>query len=60
MSGQSNVVYWLEAHGIEPDPPLVEDIFACCKQRDRLLSEQEVMERVRAWRGEASATTPVP
>ncbi len=44
MSGQSNVVFWLEEHGIEPRPALVEAVFRRAKESDRLLSEKEILE----------------
>jgi len=44
MSGKSNVVFWLEKHGIEPVDELVEKIFARAKQADRLLTEAELRE----------------
>jgi 2-isopropylmalate synthase len=42
MSGQSNVVHWLESHGIAPDQALVESIFGEAKRSDRLLTEAEI------------------
>jgi len=44
MSGKSNVVFWLEKHGVAPDDGLVDRIFARAKQADRLLTEAEVIE----------------
>jgi 2-isopropylmalate synthase len=44
MSGKSNVIYWLEKHGLKPSDELVEKIFARAKQADRLLKEEEIME----------------
>jgi 2-isopropylmalate synthase len=49
MSGQSNVAYWLEAHGIATEPDLVEQIFAACKNADRLLTEEEITAIVDTW-----------
>jgi 2-isopropylmalate synthase len=46
MSGESNVVYWLERHGIQPRPELVKAIFDAAKQRTTLMSEKEVMQIV--------------
>ena len=43
MSGESNVVYWLEQRGIEPRPELVKTIFDAAKQRDGLLTEAEIL-----------------
>ena len=43
MSGKSNVIFWLERHGIEPTDELVERIFARAKQADRVLTEAEIV-----------------
>jgi isopropylmalate/homocitrate/citramalate synthase len=43
MSGESNVTYWLEQHGLDPRPDLVKAIFDEAKQRKGLLSEAEVL-----------------
>jgi 2-isopropylmalate synthase len=43
MSGQSNVVFWLEEHGISADPELVHAIFARCKDTPRVLTNEEVL-----------------
>jgi 2-isopropylmalate synthase len=48
MSGQSNVIYWLESRNIEPDPSLVVAIFNECKRSERVLTEGEVQELVAA------------
>jgi 2-isopropylmalate synthase len=47
MSGVSNVVYWLVEHGIEPDDRLVAEIFRAAKERDRVLTDDEVMQIVK-------------
>jgi 2-isopropylmalate synthase len=44
MSGVSNIVYWLHEHGIEPNDHLVEEIFRAAKERNRVLSDDEVLE----------------
>lgn len=44
MSGKSNVVFWLEKHGLEPSDELVEKIFARAKHADRVLAEAELLE----------------
>jgi len=44
MSGMSNIVYWLHAHGIEPLPHLVEEILRAAKERNRVLSDDEILE----------------
>lgn len=43
MSGESNVIFWLEEHSIEPKPELVKAVLAAAKQRNGLLSEADVM-----------------
>jgi 2-isopropylmalate synthase len=47
MSGESNVVYWLEQRGIEPSPELVRAIVDRAKSGNRLLDEGEVYEMVK-------------
>jgi 2-isopropylmalate synthase len=44
MSGVSNVVYWLKQHGIEPSDRLVEEIFRAAKERNRILTDDELQE----------------
>jgi len=43
MSGESNVVFWLEERGIQSRPDLVKAIFDAAKRRDGLLSEAEIL-----------------
>jgi isopropylmalate/homocitrate/citramalate synthase len=43
MSGKSNVIYWLEEHGMQAGNDVVERIFAAAKQSDRLLEEHEIL-----------------
>jgi 2-isopropylmalate synthase len=50
MSGESNVVFWLQQRGIEPSPDLVKQIFDLAKRTDRLLRDAEVHAVVEAWR----------
>jgi 2-isopropylmalate synthase len=42
MSGESNVVYWLEQRGIDPRAELVRAIIERAKQGNRLLDEAEI------------------
>ena len=42
MSGKSNVIYWLESHGVEPTEERVERIFAAAKLSNRLLADGEI------------------
>ncbi|MCM2258191.1 MAG: LeuA family protein [Vicinamibacteria bacterium] len=47
MSGVSNVVHWLLERELEPAPKLVEEILRAAKERDRVLSEDEVLQIVK-------------
>src|SRR5436309_6327750 len=42
MSGESNVIYWLESHGIEATRERIDRILADAKASDRLLNEEEL------------------
>jgi len=42
LSGKSNVLFWLERHGIPADDALVNRIFDAAKQSSRVLTESEV------------------
>jgi 2-isopropylmalate synthase len=42
MSGQSNVIFWLQAHGVEPQPDLIDEILTQAKSADRVLSDREI------------------
>ncbi|MHC4429410.1 MAG: LeuA family protein [Planctomycetota bacterium] len=42
MSGRSNVVFWLQEKGIEPEDERVDRIFDAAKQSDRLLEDDEI------------------
>src|SRR6202790_3874660 len=44
MSGKSNVLFWLERHGIPSDDALVNRIFDAAKQSARVLTESEVQD----------------
>jgi len=44
MSGESNVVYWLQERGIEAAPDLVKEIFQKAKDSATTLVESEVLE----------------
>ena len=48
MSGKSNVLYWLERHGIAVKDDLVERIYQRAKQSDHTLSEAEILQCVEA------------
>jgi len=42
MSGKSNVIFWLESHGVEPTEERVDRIFGAAKESKRLLSDREI------------------
>ena len=42
LSGRSNVIYWLERHGVEPREDLVDRVFQAAKQASRVLTEEEI------------------
>jgi 2-isopropylmalate synthase len=46
MSGKSNVVFWLERHGLPADEKWVERIFRKAKASDHTLSAEEILECV--------------
>ncbi|HEV3510244.1 MAG TPA: LeuA family protein [Candidatus Sulfotelmatobacter sp.] len=46
MSGKSNVLFWLERHGIPPADDVVDRIYRRAKQSDHTLSEAEILECV--------------
>ena len=50
MCGESNVTYWLTEHRHDPDPKLVQHIFALAKQRETVFEDAELEEIVRAFR----------
>jgi 2-isopropylmalate synthase len=44
MSGGSNVLFYLKAHGLPDGPEVVEAVLAAAKKSERLLSHEEVLE----------------
>jgi 2-isopropylmalate synthase len=46
MSGKSNVIYWLETHGLEASEDLINRIYDRAKQATGVLSERELLELV--------------
>jgi isopropylmalate/homocitrate/citramalate synthase len=46
MSGKSNVIFWLERHGVEPTKERVERVFNCAKQSNCLLTDEDIMRLV--------------
>jgi 2-isopropylmalate synthase len=46
MSGKSNVLFWLERHGIEPQEELVERVFRRAKASTHVLTEEEIRSEI--------------
>ncbi|MHA2620436.1 MAG: LeuA family protein [bacterium JZ-2024 1] len=53
MSGESNVVFWLESHGYQPTPDLVARIFQRAKSSRTLLTEEQILAEISAVTAEA-------
>lgn len=43
MSGKSNILFWLERHGMSPSEELVERIYQRAKSSDHTLSDDEIL-----------------
>ena len=54
MSGKSNVVFWLECHGLAADEELVDRIFRRAKASITVLTEQDILREIEAARAYAS------
>ena len=46
-SGESNVAYWLERHGVPASTAAIKRVFAAAKSANRLLSSEEIMHAAR-------------
>jgi 2-isopropylmalate synthase len=46
MSGKSNVVFWLERHGLPAEERSVERVYRRAKASDHTLTEEEILECV--------------
>jgi 2-isopropylmalate synthase len=46
MSGKSNILFWLEQHGMTADDAVVERIYRRAKSSDHTLSDEEIMQCV--------------
>ena len=57
MSGASNIIYWLEQHGVAADSRLVEEIFTAAKEKNRILSEDELLGICRTHAAERASTS---
>jgi 2-isopropylmalate synthase len=54
MSGKSNVVFWLERHGIDASDELVDRVLRRAKGSSTVLTEQEIVREIEAARAFAS------
>ncbi len=54
MSGRSNVVFWLERHGVTADEEMVDRIFRRAKSSTTVLTEQDILTEVAHARAYAS------
>ena len=43
LSGRSNVIFWLERHGLAPREEIVTRIYEAAKKSDRVLDEREIL-----------------
>lgn len=50
MSGESNVIHWLETHGYETERPLIEHLFRLAKQRETVFEDHELEAAIAAFR----------
>ncbi len=57
MGGRSNVEFWLQHRGIEPEEGLVTAIFEAAKEGNRLLQDSEVQEIVDSYVRDASGAS---
>lgn len=55
MSGESNVVFWLETHGIEATKERIQAVFQRAKSVDRVLTDSEIKDLVASLAGTGSA-----
>ena len=48
MSGRSNVLFWLEQHGVVPQEVVVDRLFRRAKASQRVLTEEEILAEIEA------------
>ena len=49
MSGRSNIIWWLEQNGIEPEDDLVAHLFEVAKGQKRNMMDEEIHAAVAAY-----------
>ncbi len=54
MSGESNVIYWLQSRDIDPEKGLVKHLFALAKRTDHILTDAEVHAAIDAYGAQVS------
>ena len=54
MSGQSNIIYWLQQRDIEPELELVEKIYDFAKHSNTLLNESQIDTIIKSYREKRS------
>jgi hypothetical protein len=59
MSGKSNVVFWMERHGIAPDDYVVERVFRRAKASRTVLTEAQILDEIRHAREQLSTRLDV-
>ena len=59
MSGRSNIVFWLQHHGITPDENLVDRVFRRAKASSTVLTEREIFAEIRDARAQLSTRLDV-
>lgn len=50
-SGESNVIYWLTKRGFDPHEGLVKAVFGAAKRGNRVLTDDEILQVVKEYRG---------
>jgi isopropylmalate/homocitrate/citramalate synthase len=50
LSGRSNVLFWLEQHGVDANEDVVERVFRRAKSSTRVLTEEEILTEIEAAR----------
>ena len=54
LSGRSNVIYWLERRGVQPDDELVDRIFQLAKRSRMVLTEQQILHEIELCRAQST------
>ena len=49
MSGLSNVIYWLDAHGYPQEEALAKEVFQLAKSTNRVLTDDELHSAAKRW-----------